>query len=600
VTLGLDGWLTRLKGRCYVAGEVRALAAPKILHAITPWLRGPGFSTRLFLVAFGAVIILPLLLFALFISLQYANIETKRAEQLAEQLASNIALLVEGELDRGLAILRGLAASNTLAAGDFAQFHEEARRALPDDATVIVLRDLGSRQIVNTQLPFGAELPPAIPLTAMEAETFRAGKPYVSNVYRSPISGETRYAVALPIRRNGRTELLLSLTAPATRIRDMLQMATPPNWISAVGDRNGIYIARSERHDEVTGQPGVKAYLDKAVGRSGHFRASNQWGVPLLAGYHNSEFSGWLIAANVPEAVVSAPFRRSLQFVGLAGALALGLSILAAYWIGRSFAVATRNLTGQAIALGEGRSVKPLETHIRELRLVGEALVSASEAITRRERERELLTNELNHRVKNTLATVQALAANTLKDASLAEARKALSTRIIALAKTHDILTQQNWAGAELKDIVADVSSGFGGEGRIVAQGPGIWLQPNTVMAVSLTLNELATNAAKYGALSSPKGRVAIEWRIEPDGALVIEWAEQGGPAVIPPSHRGFGMRLIESAFAGNDDGTAELAFASAGVRCTIRIPAAVFAASSGGAALQLSPSRIACVTDGS
>ena len=537
-------------------------------------------STHILLLALGAAILIPLLAFALIVLIQYANFETRRAEQLAEQLAVNIGLVVDAELNRGLAVLRGLAASNSLDSKDYARFHAEASRALAGTDSIILLRDLQATQILNSAVRFGTFLPPAVQLTEAELEEFRAGRPYVSNVYASPFSGETRYAVALPIKSNGQTQLLLSLTAPTTRLRDILQKATPSDWISALGDRRGFYIARSQRHEEVTGTPGVKAYLDKTVGKSGSFRELNQFGLDLLAGYTHSDLSGWLIAANVPQSVVSAPFRRSMKIIGAGGALTLLVSLFAAYVIGRAFTATTAQLSEQASALGDGRIVKTFDTRIADLGLVGDALAKASVAITQRERERELLTNELNHRVKNTLATVQSLAMNTLKDVPLDRARDAFTARLLALASIHDVLTTQNWAGAELHDIVGSLRRGFGSERHVFANGPRIWLRPNAAMAMSLTLNELATNAAKYGALSVGEGRIRIAWEVgegQEENLLVLDWQEDGGPPVKQPRRRGFGLRLIEASLAGFDGGKAEVAFEADGLRCRICVPAPEF-----------------------
>ena len=434
------------------------------------------FSTPLLLLALGAAILIPLLAFALIVLIQYANFETRRAEQLAEQLAVNIGLVVDAELDRGLAVLRGLAASNSLASGDYARFHAEASRALAGTDSIILLRDLKATQILNTEVPFGTFLPPAIQLTDAELEEFRAGRPYVSNVYASPFSGETRYAVALPIMRNGQTELLLSLTAPATRLRDLLLKATPSDWISALGDRRGFYIARSQRHEEVTGTPGVKAYLDKTVGKSGSFREQNQFGLDLLAAYTHSNLSGWLVAANVPQSVVSAPFRRSMMLVGAGGALTLVLSLLAAYVIGRAFTATAAQLSEQASALGEGRKVTAFDTRIADLGLVGDAFVKASAAITQRERERELLTNELNHRVKNTLATVQSLAMNPLGRSARSGAR-CLHGEADGACQHPRHPHHPELGGSGAHDIVGSLRRGFGSERHVFANGPRIWLR---------------------------------------------------------------------------------------------------------------------------
>jgi two-component sensor histidine kinase len=529
------------------------------------------------LFALGVAIVVPLLVFATWVAFKYSEFEVSRSERLAEQLAANLATVVDSQLQRELGLLRGLAGSQALRANDLPRFYEEARRAVAHRDAIIVVREVAPRQLLNTQVPFGTPLPPAVELTEGEREVFRSGRPYVSDVYKSPISGETRFAVVLPIPRDGEAPLLLSLTAPTTRIRDALIAATPENWISAVGDRKGTYIARSQRHDEFTGTSGVKAYVDKAVGRSGYFREKNFAGMMLLAGYHNSEFSGWLIAANIPQSIVEAPLRNSMIMVGGAGVVALLVSMLLAHMIGRGFASATHGLERQAAALREGQQVAPLQTPLADLRAVGDALVAASAAIRQREHERELLTNELNHRVKNMLATIQSIVQNTLRGDENLEVRKALSNRLIALSKAHDILTAQNWEGAELSDLASDVCDSFGHAPRISASGPRIWLEARAALAISLVLNELATNAAKYGALSNERGQIALRWDVTPAQSLSVEWTERGGPSTEPPTRRGFGSRLIEAAFRGEEGAETQWLFEREGVRWRMLLPKSLY-----------------------
>ena len=538
------------------------------------------FSTRAHLFALGVAIVTPLLIFAAVVVFRYAGYERERAALLAEQLAVNIGRIVDAELEQSLALLRGLGASQALALNDFQRFYEVAKRGIGNDDIIVLLRDLESRQILNTQRPFGEPLPPAITLTEYELKQFAQGKPVISNVYKSPLSGETRYAVALPIMRDGKPEFLLSLTGPTSRIAATLKEATPAGWITTVGDRAMIFVARSERHEEVTGRPAQRAYYEKSVGRSGHFQVTSLFGVELLAGYYNSDISGWLLGANIPVAVVSAPYKRSLMLIVIAGGLAFGLSLLLAYLVSRSFASATSNLTHQAIALGEGRTVTPFETHLADIALVSDALGSASAAIKRREQEREFLTNELNHRVKNTLAAIQAIAHNTLRQGVEPQIRQAFIDRLMALSKAHDLLTEHNWRGAELHDLIERVRSGYASDDRLRLSGPRLWLRPNAALAVSLTMNELATNAAKYGALSNGDGRVDIRWDWAGESTpLVINWVEQDGPAVREPERKGFGWRLIHSAFA-EAGGQAELDFAATGLRCRIEVPPTQFSPS--------------------
>lgn len=190
------------------------------------------------------------------------------------------------------------------------------------------------------------------------------------------------------------------------------------------------------------------------------------------------------------------------------------------------------------------------------------------------ETRQRLLINELNHRVKNTLATVQSIVAQTLRNAaSLAEARGALEDRLLALSRTHDILTRRTWEGATVGEIVAGAVNAFGAE-RWEIDGPEVDLAPNTALSLSLALHELATNAAKYGALASPAGKVSVRWSLEAGPRrLSLVWRERGGPAVTPPTRRGFGSRLIERGLAQDLGGSVALTFEPAGVVCIIEAP---------------------------
>jgi PAS domain S-box-containing protein len=188
------------------------------------------------------------------------------------------------------------------------------------------------------------------------------------------------------------------------------------------------------------------------------------------------------------------------------------------------------------------------------------------------EEHQRLLINELNHRVKNTLASVQGIAFQTLRgELSLAEARARFEARLMALSGAHNLLTEENWGGASLDRVVNDSIEHLAGEaGRFEVEGEPLRLAPRAALALAMALHELGTNAAKYGALSVEGGRVAIAWS-RAGGQLRLEWRERGGPPVPPPSRRGFGSRLIERGLAADLGGTAALHFDPAGLRCEIQ-----------------------------
>jgi len=185
------------------------------------------------------------------------------------------------------------------------------------------------------------------------------------------------------------------------------------------------------------------------------------------------------------------------------------------------------------------------------------------------EERQRLLINELNHRVKNTLATVQAIAFQTLKgDISLGEARTRFEARLLALSRAHNLLTEESWEGASLERVIADTTAHLAGDcERFHVEGEPVFLSPRAALALSLALHELSTNASKYGALSEVGGRVSISWRLT-DEFLRLEWKERDGPPVAEPARCGFGSRLIERGLAADLAGRAELYFEPDGLRC--------------------------------
>lgn len=202
----------------------------------------------------------------------------------------------------------------------------------------------------------------------------------------------------------------------------------------------------------------------------------------------------------------------------------------------------------------------------------------AATDVTERNRTNQhlrLVVNELNHRVKNTLAMVQAIAARTFRNPSdLASARRDFEARLVALAQANDLLTGERWAGASLYSAIAQAVQPHQHDvGRLILRGADIKISPKTALALSLAMHELSTNAIKYGAWSNESGAVQIDWSVNGDGVLHLEWRERGGPPVQPPEQMGFGSRLIQRGLAGELGGKVTLGFDPAGVRCTIEAP---------------------------
>ncbi len=646
---------------------------------------------------------IPFWLFAAYLLVQYAVHERSRFEQEARQTARQVSLVVEGELANLQTTLNGLSKSPALANGDLEAFRGEALSLVEGTDRIIVLRDLGRNQLLNTERGYGADLPPVEPMPAGDLEKLRASGNFVSDVFASKDSKNYRIAVAIRVPAPTGEDLVLSISVPTARIRNVMMPAVPEAWTVGIGDRDGNYVARSSSHEEMTGNPGLPEYLEKIVGRSGSFTSRNFEGITLLAGYYRSSYSDWFYTANMPLSEVQAPLWRSLAAICGIGLLALLVSIALGYVVGKRFTGATTDLAARAEALGHGRSVEPMSTSVKEFATIAQALVDAERAIAERryeletvletvpaavwftydpkalqvirnrfaaelmglptdarksygapdlvintvavkdghtvsredrplsramrgqltdneefaytlpsgvqrfllssarpirspsgsiigavqislditdrkrgEEHRKLLVNELNHRVKNTLSVVRAIASQTIRNATtLPEAGRTLSSRLISLAKAHDILTQKNWSGADLNDLITASIKPHAPIERFQISGEKVWLPPNVALSCALALHELTTNAIKYGALSNANGRVSISWKlVGQQRRLELEWRETGGPTVGPIERKGFGTQLLERIFDFDSDsgGRVVLTFERSGLVCVFRV----------------------------
>ncbi len=189
------------------------------------------------------------------------------------------------------------------------------------------------------------------------------------------------------------------------------------------------------------------------------------------------------------------------------------------------------------------------------------------------EGRQELLAREVDHRARNALAVVQAIVRLTKAD-DIRGYVAAVEGRVRALAHVHDLLSQARWQGADIYKLIAEEMAPFseGDPARLTLNGPAIVVDANRAQTISLALHELATNAAKYGALSEPQGKVHVGWSVE-NGSLTIDWREADGPAVEPPTRSGFGSKIINASVATQRGGSAHFDWRPEGLECAITIP---------------------------
>jgi two-component sensor histidine kinase len=189
----------------------------------------------------------------------------------------------------------------------------------------------------------------------------------------------------------------------------------------------------------------------------------------------------------------------------------------------------------------------------------------------------EMLTHELEHRIKNILAMVLAIASQTLRNTDVDAARRAFDARLRALSRAHDILNSTRWTNASVHQVTKSSISAFP-VGRTTFSGPVVQVTPRMALTLALVINELGTNAQKYGAFAVPTGTVAIEWPLQQSAScqnstFIWAWREIGGPPVQPPTRRGFGRMLVERVFGADFGGTVRIEYRPQGVECVLTAP---------------------------
>ena len=498
-------------------------------------LRPLSLPVRLVILVAGTT--LPLIGFAGALTYQHYLEAQQNAVSRVEGFTRGVRLVLDREMNGIVAGLTVLASSPSLETGDFEAFRTVAVAFLArfPGHPLIVIGDRAGQIVFNSGVPAGVKLPMRTERPDRDL-VFRTGKPAFSSLFYGSLTNRQIVTVTVPVFRGSKVIYDLSFNPPQEIFQKIIDQQKPStDWTIAIFDQYGVNFARVPNPAGTVGKSAAPSLLRVMFSRpEGHARTVSLEGVPLITAFSRSQLTGWIAAAGIAESTLTAPALRNVVLTASIGAVMLV--------IGLAFAVrmATRIARGETL--------------------------------------HALLINELNHRVKNTLATVQSLAAQTFRGSGDAEAKAKFNARLASLGRTHDILSEQKWDGADIREVVDATLAPFESANpeRISLHGPELRLSSRSVVMLSMVIHELATNAAKYGALSTPKGRVAVDWR-EANGAngrrVELHWREVDGPAVEKPTRNGFGSTLIEQGFAAQLYGSANLSFEPKGVACTLEFP---------------------------
>jgi two-component sensor histidine kinase len=258
-----------------------------------------------------------------------------------------------------------------------------------------------------------------------------------------------------------------------------------------------------------------------------------------------------------------------LLFGGM-GVAALLLGLLLARLISARFLNAFAVLQDHVHSLGSRQATLPVRGPVAEINAMDETLYRVANHLNEIMHRQEVLLGEINHRVKNTLATINAIARLTRTSAdNVPEFVERFQQRVFALARAYDLLTRTDWSGADLASLVETTVAPYTRSNRVRADGPKLMLRPKFALALAAALQELTTNAAKYGSLSEANGALKVHWQTE-GRTVQLEWIESGGPPVRPPVRRGFGTKLVQELLAKDTGWKVDMRHLKTGLECRI------------------------------
>src|ERR1700730_6386898 len=390
----------------------------------------------------------------------------------------SVRLVLDAEVQRMTGALQVLALTNAVRDGDFKGFRRMSRGFLDQygEGGVVLVADRDGRLVFSSVTP-DAESLPLRNNRAIVEKVSTTKSPQYSNLFTGTVKQRPIVTVEVPVLRDGEVLYDISFSPPADIFQAIINKQRPSEaWTITIVDGNGINFARVPNPQETIGKPvSPSLYAEMLRKPEATLQTVSLEGVPLITSFARSSLTGWTVAAGIAEVSLVGPLWRNLAITSLIGGVLL--------------------LTGLAFA------------------------VRMATTIARGEMLHDLLIEELNHRVKNTLAILQAIAVQTFRSASKTE-REKFEGRLGALAEAHNLLSKQKWQGSALQDVVDRVLQPYllNNPERVRMSGPEVPLSPRLAVVLSMIVHEIATNAAKYGALSNDTGTVRLDWEVTREG----------------------------------------------------------------------------------
>ncbi len=548
---------------------------------------GLSLSHRLFLLT--GVALLPAILIVTSTEVSSRRIREAEAQGYVARMSDLAASEIERALTSAATLMIAVAAAPPVTRRDSEgceTYVQEVNRQLPQLNDIIVADEEGTIFCHMGATPKGALPAVADPLMAE-----LSGSRFAIGTYQDTPAGPS-LPIGMAVRTEGGEERFVLLGISLTALEEVIyDSGFEVGTEMTIADRNGTILAHRPFVSNIVGEKLSEGAAALAVsGTRGTASLPGSDGRELFVGYQPPvERRPFFISVGLPKHQVMTPVnaatRRSASLALAGGAIAF----LMAWMFGRVFVRRpVQNLVRTIKRWQSGN--KNVRTgaleRTSELGLIGAALDHLLDELQEREEaqrqaegQRDVLARELEHRVKNLLSVVQAIARRTFSDGiELPEARRTFQDRLNVLAKAQAVLTSKQRSGATIAEAVRSAYEPFAGldAGQITASGPDTPLGPEANLALSMALHELFTNAMKYGALSVADGRVSIEWAVQDaksSECLHLRWSEYDGPSVVSPERVGFGTVMIKQMLETETGGKVNIEYDPSGLVCEIQLP---------------------------
>ncbi len=507
-------------------------------------------TIRSFILLMAAPVALPVLLFAILLVNQLDRREEIALETRTMRDVNSIASAVGLILSDMESTLDLVASAPDLETGNLEELHFRTQRSLRDTGKFVIVVDETGRQLLNTRVPYDQELGHTSDMESLR-RALSSGETVISDVFFGQTSGRHVFNVIkpLPAFENSRARALI-ITRNAQELASAFgSQDLPSGWNIAVADTTGTLMAGSAGLGVGVGDPLDLSVEISQLDLRGISRDDES---NVLLGYAKIPQSGWYAFIWGPIASAKSSIFANWQLLLAAGTLTLIILIAGSMYAAEELRAAVTRLAKMARSVGEGNVVSPVRSRIREIDMVAVSLSEASFDRSEAEEHSRVVMHEMAHRTKNLLAVLNSIIRQTARHSDSVEAMQtSLQQRVMALAASIDLLTRGELGRVSLRELVQTQRNTFtNASGSVEVTGEDVYLKPDAAQQLGMAFHELSTNAMKYGALSVPKGRVSISWRVTetPDGepALWLQWQETGGPAVVEPERKGFGQTVIK------------------------------------------------------